>query len=79
MLIADVNIFFLCSGNKISAKGAQALAKALKCNKSLTHLNLDSTCLNDEEFAFYPFSFLYCVINAHLDLFFIFYSWIGGK
>ena len=45
LLTMDVHIFFACPGNKISAKGAQALAKALKHNKNLTHLNLDSTLL----------------------------------
>src|ERR1700743_3761556 len=52
LLTTDVHIFFACPGNKIGAKGAQALAKALKHNKSLTRLNLDSTCLFNDEFAF---------------------------
>ena len=42
LLTTDVYIFS-CSGNRIGAKGAQALAKGLMHNNSLTHLNLNST------------------------------------
>ena len=73
LLTTDVHIFFACSGNQINAKGAQALAKALKHNKSLTHLNLDSTWLFNVEFAFYIASLVLILIS------FLFYSWIGGK
>ena len=63
LLTTDAHIFFVCSGNKIMAKGAQALAKGLKHNKSLTHLNLDSTCLFNDEFTFYIASIVSLVLT----------------
>ena len=72
LLTTDAHIFFVCSGNQIKAKGAQALANGLKHNKSLTHLNLDSTCLFNDEFTFYIASIVSLVLT--LISFFIFYS-----
>ncbi len=42
------DFMYVGTGNGVGAKGAQALAKALENNSTLTTLNLEGTCRFDE-------------------------------